>query len=894
MQGPRLSRRRIAPSSLRPWWLLGALVSWVSPAQAQLGGTCAEAISVLPSSVTEGPPAHAGTQLETIWYKLSGTGRSVLVDAESTGTRPRIVAYEGDCSELEARGSWLPPFSFVIATVAGGRHFINVARWPSVTYTLRLTELSRPANDDCEDSIVLDLTSQNPVEVEGTNLSATTEGSRMSMGAPGVWYRVIGNGHRFRASICDDSNFTPSVVVFRGYCDNLQRLDTSTPFQCTRPSSVAEWPSAPGQVYSILVEGMIDAHGPAQGVFKLSVSFIVPPPADCDRDGISDADEIRAGAIDCDRNLIPDSCELATTARFGPVQDWFVNAYEHPVAVIASDFDGDGRQDLAAASVESFDDRVPAAPGVLVLRNAPATGFTLVQALKVPALVSGRSIFSPRLVAADLDGDHHVDLALTGGKYPAVAILRNLGDGHMEPSGVYDKETSSEEAIRFLGRGDLDLDGDVDLFTTEENHTRIRILWNDGHARFDAAGFIPVDRMPLADAVAADLDGDGQTDLAALAALSPGDRVVQVLRNDGGAFSPASRLALDPEIRAAGSLAVADLNRDGTLDVVTVAEGIFASFLNLGRGAWSERRDHDIAGRGEGAPHLAGIATGDFDRDGDVDAAAAGGRFVFIAYNSGSGSLERGENPRVTGYPSCVASADFDDDGHQEIASTNSVPGALSVLWQSKEALSDVYKEQLILALGRPTALVTRDLDGDGDEDLVAASEGRTGGKAFFNRGDASFQEQAAFLEGRSLKAVAVEDFTGDGSPDVAATLGDGTSIALLPSLGLGQDPEPATLDAGVPCDGLVAGDLDRDEDFDLVAWSAAVREIRSFRNDGREPDGQSAWRLAATTRTALKPMVVSLGDLDGDGILDLIAGLDSDPPGPQYAILGSLYCGAI
>ena len=152
---------------------------------------------------------------------------------------------------------------------------------------------------------------------------------------------------------------------------------------------------------------------------------------------------------------------------------------------------------------------VVAAGGVFAA-TALAASLDLVELSSSPEAVAD----TPQsIAAADLDGDGDQDGATANFNSDNVTILKNTG------AGDFREAASSPEAAGdgpdSIVAADLDGDGDQDLAIANENVPNVTILRNNGRGNFrerssspEPAGAVP------AQIVAADLDGDGDQDLA--------------------------------------------------------------------------------------------------------------------------------------------------------------------------------------------------------------------------------------------------------------------------------------------------------------------------------------------------------------------------------------------
>lgn len=186
-----------------------------------------------------------------------------------------------------------------------------------------------------------------------------------------------------------------------------------------------------------------------------------------------------------------------------------------------------------------------------------------------PVLMDQAYVFDAQ--AGDLDNDGDLDLALIAlvSGTPDVyrgAVLLNDGDGHFTEidSGL------EVDATRALALGDVDADGDLDVFMGSWGAAGARnpddqVWLNDGKARFHA-GQAPLSGSP--NVLLADLDGDG--DLDAVAGQHPPYSTAkgepsQVLLNDGNGRFQAAGVVGGSNFQR---VVLGDLDGDGDLDAV--------------------------------------------------------------------------------------------------------------------------------------------------------------------------------------------------------------------------------------------------------------------------------------------------------------------------------------
>lgn len=321
--------------------------------------------------------------------------------------------------------------------------------------------------------------------------------------------------------------------------------------------------------------------------------------------------------------------------------------------------------------------------------------------------------------------------------------------------------------------GDIDGDGDIDVISCAVDGDKV--IWHentDGLGNFDIEHSVSDNLNGPSDVFVADIDGDGDPDIVTASTID--DKIAWHENTDGlGTFT---EHIITTDAAYAVSVFAADMDGDGDIDVLSTS-------WNDDKLSWYKNTD----GLGSFGSQISIILVIDasklfcaeLDGDGDLDLLYTSYWDDSINWKTNDGSGNFGDQQVLTESADGaqnVFAADIDGDGDMDVLSSSTLDNKIA--WHENiDGLGNFGDQQVITinALGA-VGVFAADLDGDGDVDVLSASQNDHKIAWYENtNGLGNFSEQQ-IISTNALNASSVyaADLDGDGDMDVvSASRGD-------------------------------------------------------------------------------------------------------------------------
>ncbi|MCL6623552.1 MAG: VCBS repeat-containing protein, partial [Fimbriimonadales bacterium] len=554
-----------------------------------------------------------------------------------------------------------------------------------------------------------------------------------------------------------------------------------------------------------------------------------------------------------------------------------------PTDVGLSDFNNDGRLDLVA--IHNGNNTIG------VLYNQGGGGFSAPVVLSCPD--------KPYQVATgDLNRDGWQDFVVVGGPFNSgsanwVRVFMNNGSGGFSSFVNYSPIFSGTRFYPCVALGDIDLDGDLDvvyantgLRSSATSPYVVALLRNRGDGTLDAPTGISLnDFSGSCDALTlADVTGDGRLDILGTLGSNQGWIVLPSTGTGTfGAFRRYSVGALPHDVNSG------DVDRDGDSDVVltTWNSNEIGVYLNPGNGDFSmPTMDLGTGVLDSKKP----LEIGDVNNDGKLDVVIGisdplppSSPRLRVYLGNGSGGFTLLQSLTSSAWIEDLDLKDMDNDGYLDVVFNGGLQGSpptyqWGIFWNNR---TGSFSSPVLF--GPPNCgyalaeIETADLDNDGDldvilpEDLGCPSIPDSARRLFIfeNRGNRNFQLFSVLVVNPGPGDVKAGDLDRDGKMDLA--IGHPWLDILW---GNGDLTFSRTSIANLPISELGLADVNNDGNLDILAGLNSQDPYREslavILNNGNRTFQAPAIYLSSHDPNLLQINELVVGDGDQDGFLDV------------------------
>lgn len=565
------------------------------------------------------------------------------------------------------------------------------------------------------------------------------------------------------------------------------------------------------------------------------------------------------GVGDFNNNGLPDVFCSSTTSGSGAVYSGngfglafstFVNLSAISTSCLVADMNDDGNADVAAVVQPTNN-----------LAWALGDGNNTFGGVQL--LASGNAGPS-RIAAADLNHDGHTDLLVSYTAGPALVTF--LGSvqrrGFLQLSPV----TNMNMGIFTTSCGtlaDFNHDGHVDLMMGSVTGNPF-YLANNGAGIFSYVWSLASSFGNFRQMLHGDFNCDGNTDFASAHIGGAGSLACSLVAANGFVTGTAFTSVGGG---ACNSLAMADINFDGKLDIAINDSASQKTYICLGNGLGGFTVANNLTPGG--APTRLKIA--DFNNDGKQDIVEVCSIINQVVVFPGLASPNFGSAQYYAsaGTPTDVDVADFDQNGSADIVITN---GGLSATVQLfLNAGTGFFAPALATTTpGNGLArIAAADFNQDGRVDIAVGASCNTS-SILLGSGNGKFLPGANIATSCNITDVLVDDLNHDGRPDTVFITENAAGPAIVaitatPASGNDYYTEPNNLNSGGNLMFVATGDTRHNGSPDLLAADYTNSRVNVRLNAGGNFSADTPVPMGAL------PRPFALADINIDGNLDLV-----------------------
>jgi hypothetical protein len=528
-----------------------------------------------------------------------------------------------------------------------------------------------------------------------------------------------------------------------------------------------------------------------------------------------------------------------------------------PYSIAIGDFNHDNRSDIVIANsgTDNLNITFGLGNGTFVSQMIYSTGF---------------DSHPQDVITGDINNDNNLDIIVVNSKHDSIGTIMGYGNGSFAAETVHSTGAGSHPSAVVLG--DFNNDNRSDLLVVNTDTDSIAMFVGYDYALFETPKtYQSAENVGPYVVVTSDFNYDNYLDIAV--AFFYSGTVSILLGYGNGSFH--DMMTYPQEIDSTlSALSVADVNKDGNLDIVVADSGTNNILILFGYGNGSFATSMTISTGSNSMPTA--IAIADFNKDDSLDIAVinfySNNVGILLGYGNGSFATITTYPTGFQSHPVAITVSDFNRDDRLDIAIVNRDTSNIGIFLGFGNGSFENQVSYSVDFFQSPCSIVVLDFGDDNQFDIITADYDGDGIGILLGYRNGTFGALHKYTTeiGSTPTQVSLGDFNNDNRLDIAV-VNHGTNDVLVYfgyEDGVFYSGEPYSTGTRSGPLSLAIGDFNNDHRLDFATTNIYTNDIAVFLGYGNTPfGGISSYSFSY----GLQPYAAAVGDFNDDGRSDIV-----------------------